>query len=120
MQNIVEAEKELKDQIEQSKILQEKDEDLQFETEGLQGIIDQLWKDLHEARELQSKAEVRVEGLYSGLEKVKQENAHLFQYIEKVEELKKLENSGKKFTEVHERQQRRKLREIKTKAERAL
>ena len=61
VRNIVEAEKELNDQIEQNKILQEKNEDLQFETEALQGIIDQLWKDLHEARELQSKAEERVE-----------------------------------------------------------
>ena len=85
--------------------MQEKNEDLQFETEALQGIIDQLWKDLHEARELQSKAEERVEELDADLEKVKEENAHLFQYIEKLEELKELENSGKKFTEVHERQQ---------------
>ena len=43
---IVDAEKDLKDQIEQSKILQDKNEDLKFETEGLQGKIDQLWKDL--------------------------------------------------------------------------
>ena len=44
----------------------------------------------------------------------------MFQYIEKLEELKELENSGKKFTDVHERQQQRKLCELKTKAERAL
>ena len=63
---------------------------------------------------------MRAEELYADLEKVKQENGHLFQYIEKVEELKQLENSGKKFTEVHEKQQQRKLRELETKAERAL
>ena len=56
VQNIVKAEKELKDQIEQNKILQEQNKDLQFETEGLQGIIYQLWKDLHEAGELRSEA----------------------------------------------------------------
>ena len=82
MRNIVDAEKELKDQMEQSKILQEKNEDLKFESEGLQGKIDQLWKDLHEAWELQSKAEEKVEELFAdleNLEKVKEENAHLFQ-----------------------------------------
>ena len=106
VRNIAEAEKELKDQKEKSKILQERNEELLFETEGLQEIIDQLWKDLEEARELKSKAEERVEELYADLEKVKKENVHLSQYIEKLEELEKLENSGKKFTEVHERQQR--------------
>ena len=120
VRNIVDPEKELKDQIEQSKMLQEKNEDFKFETEGLQGKIDQLWKDLHKAREIQSKAEEKVEELYADLEKFKEENAHLFQFIQKLEELKKLENSGNKFTEVHERQQQRKLRELKTKAERAL
>ena len=67
--------------------MQERNEELLFETEGLQKIIDRLWKDLQEARELKSKAEERVEELYVDLQKVKEENAHLSQYIEKLEEL---------------------------------
>ena len=120
VRNIAEVEEELKEQKKQNKILQEKNEDLLLDYEDLQEIIDQLWKEINEARELQRKAEERVEEMYDDLKLVKEENAHLSQYVEKLEELEKLENTGKKFTEVQEKQQQRKLRELKTKAERAL
>lgn len=96
--------------------MQKKNEDLLLDNEDLQELMDQLWKDLNEARELKSKAEERVEELYVDLKLVKEENAHLSQYVEKLEELEKLENAGNKITEVQEKQQQR----VKTKAERAL
>ena len=119
VRNIAEVEEELKEQKEKNKRLQEKNEDLLLDNEGLQGLMDQLCKDLNEARQLKSKAEERVEELHANL-KLMKENAHLSRYIEKLVELEKLENTGKKFTEVQEKQQQRKLRELKTKAERAL
>ena len=47
-----------------------------------------------------------MEELSTDLKLVKEENAHLSQYAEKFEELEKLENTGKKKTEVQEKQQR--------------
>lgn len=120
MQNISEVKEELKEQKKQNKILQEKTEDFLLEKEDLHELMDQLWEDLIEAWELKSKAEERIEELFADLKLVNKENAHLSQYVEKLEKIEKLENTGKKFTEVHEKQQQRKLRELKTKAERAL
>lgn len=77
--------------------MQKKNEDLLLDNEDLQELMDQLWKDLNEARELKSKAEERVEELYVDLKLVKEENAHLSQYVEKLEELEKLENAGNKL-----------------------
>lgn len=77
--------------------MQKKNEDLLLDNEDLQELMDQLWKDLNEALELKSKAEERVEELYVDLKLVKEENAHLSQYVEKLEELEKLENAGNKL-----------------------
>ena len=48
------------------------------------------------------------------------ENAHLHQYLDKTEEQKQFATTGKRISEVKERQQRRKLRELKTAEEKSL
>ena len=53
-------------------------------------------------------------------ERLKKENAHLYQYLDKIEEQKQFATTGKKIYEVKERQQRRKLRELKTAVEKSL
>ena len=48
------------------------------------------------------------------------ENLELFRYIENIGQDVSFDNKGKKICEVGERQQRRKLKELKTKIEQAL
>ena len=60
-----------------------------------------------------------LEQTQAELDKVKKENARLWQYIDKISEQEGYENSGKPISEVKGRQQRRKIRELKTYVEKA-
>lgn len=54
------------------------------------------------------------------MQKLKRENSYLCEYLDKIEEQESFESNGKKISDVKERQQRRKLQELKTKVDRAL
>ena len=60
-----------------------------------------------------------LEQTQAELDKVKKENARLWQYIDKISE-QGYENSGKPISKVKGRQQRRKIHELKTYVEKAL
>ena len=68
---------------------------------------------IEEKQEKLSSAQTQAENL-------KLENAYLSKYVQKIEELEGFKNTGKLLTEVKERQQRRKLKELKNNVEKAL
>ena len=54
------------------------------------------------------------------MEKLRRENANLLQYFDKIADQEGFINSGKTFSELKERQQRRRIKELKTYTEQAL
>ena len=86
-----------------------------------------LFSELLEERERCSKAEYKGREYEINIDLLKEENEHLFKYIEHIEELNTcrncsstLENKSHTVSEVGERQRQRKLKEVKTRAQRAL
>jgi hypothetical protein len=81
---------------------------------------DELYQSLLEAEELRRTSDEELTGAYSDIEKLKKENAHLWEYFDKISEQEGFKNCGKNINEVKERQQRRKIRELKTYVDKAL
>ena len=81
---------------------------------------DQLYKGLLKVEAVGKKAEEELKMTFVDQERLKKENAHLHQYLDKTEEQKQFATTGKRISEVKERQQRRKLRELKTAEEKSL
>ena len=81
---------------------------------------DQLYKGLLKVEAVGKKAEEELKMTFVDQERLKKENAHLHQYLDKTEEQKQFATTGKKISEVKERKQRRKLRELKTAEEKSL
>ena len=73
-----------------------------------------------EAEELRRASDEKLTGAYSDIEKLKKESAHLWEYFDKISEQEGFKNCGKNINEVKERQQRRKIRELKTYVDKAL
>lgn len=91
-----------------------------IKNENLEKRCDDLVKELSEA---QAAERVAIENLAKAdeeIERLKNENQNLHRYIEELGQDLGFSNSGKKFTETGDRQQRRKLKELKTNVEKAL
>lgn len=108
-----EVEKKLQDLNEQNKFLQD-------ENDTLQERCANLYNDLVRANEKEKEMQEKLQTVYADFEKIKNENSHLHEYVSKIEEQQSFHNTGGKITEVKERQQRRKLRELKGAVEKSL
>ncbi|CAB4040274.1 Hypothetical predicted protein [Paramuricea clavata] len=93
---------------------------LEKENAALQQCCDDLYKSLVQAEELRRKTNDSLEGAKVDLEKLEKENASLWKYFDKISELERLKNCSKSFSQVKGRQQRCKIRELKTYVEQAL
>ena len=67
---------------------------------------DELYQSLLEAEELRRASDEKLTGAYSDIEKLKKENAHLWEYFDKISEQEGFKNCRKNINEVKERQQR--------------
>ena len=85
-------------------------------TKDVTSCIRNCWK----VEAVGKKAEEELKMTFVDQERLKKENAHLHQYLDKTEEQKQFATTGKRISEVKERQQRRKLRELKTAEEKSL
>ena len=93
---------------------------LEKENAELNKRCNDLYESLIQAEEIRRKTNDSLDGTKADLEKLEKENANLWKYFDKLSELEGSENSGKSFSEVKGRQQRRKIRELKTHVEQAL
>ena len=109
--------REVKNKLEQ---LKTEKENLEKENVRLHERCDQLYKELLEVEAIGKKAEEELKMTFVDQERLKKENAHLHQYLDKIEEQKQFATTGKKNPEAKERQQRRKLRKLKTAVEKSL
>ena len=109
--------REVKNKLEQ---LKTEKENLEKENVRLHERCDQLYKELLEVEGVSKKAEEELKMTFVDQERLKKENAHLHQYLDKIEEQKQFATTGKKNPEAKERQQRRKLRKLKTAVEKSL
>ena len=73
-----------------------------------------------QTEELRRKSNDSLTEARADTEKLRRENANLWQYFDKISDQEGFKNYGKTFSEVKERQQRRKIREVKTYVELAL
>ena len=92
-------------------------EDLQKEKDILQERYESLVKDLEENQESERMAKTKVG---DEIQDLKIQNQNLQNYIEGLGQDLDFSNSGGKLSAVGERQQRRKITELKTKEEKAL
>jgi hypothetical protein len=90
------------------------------ENAALQKRCDDLYSSLVQEEELRRKTNDSLEDAKVDLQKLEKENANLCKYFDKISELEGFKNCGKPFSEVKGRQQRRKIRELKTYVEQAL
>ena len=110
---ISEVERDLKELKKENEALKEENITLQTRCEN---VYMELQKAVAQERETQEK----LQTVYADLENLKKQNSHLHQYLDKIEEQQGFENTGGKITKVKDRQQRRKLRELKTSVEKSL
>jgi dsDNA-specific endonuclease/ATPase MutS2 len=92
-------------------------EDLQNEKDILQERYESLVKDLEENQEAERMAKTKV---VDEIQDLKIQNQNLQNYIEGLGQDLDFSNSGGKLSAVGERQQRRKITELKPKEEKAL
>lgn len=102
-----------------SKLKDEK-EDLEKKNASLDERFNELYQSLLEAESLRRTSDEKLSGVYSNIERLKKETAHLWEYFDLISEQEGFQNCGKKVSEVKERQQRRKIRELKTYVDKAL
>ena len=95
-------------------------ESLDIENAELNKHCDELYQNLVEAEELRSKSDEGLTEAMADLTKLKRENGNLWEYFDKITELEGFKNTGKSVEDVTERQQRRKIKELKTNVEQAL
>ena len=84
------------------------------ENSELQQWCDELYQSLLQEELRRNTSREQMEEVQAEVEKVKTENARLWQYIDIISEQEGYENCGKSISEVKGRQQRRKIREVKT------
>ena len=92
-----------------------KEENISLLTRG-ENLYSELQKAVAQERETQEK----LQTVYADLENLRKQNSHLHLYLDKIEEQQRFENTTGKIIEVKDRQQCRKLRELKTSVEKAL
>ena len=95
-------------------------EALEQENRRLNERCDELYESLVQTEELRSKSNDSLTEARADTEKLRRENANLWQYFDKISDQEGFKNYGKTFSEVKERQQRRRIREVKTYVEQAL
>ena len=93
--------REVKNKLEQ---LKTEKENLEKENVRLHERCDQLYKELLEVEAVGKKAEEELKMTFVDQERLKKENAHLHQYLDKTEEQKQFATTGKRISEVKERQ----------------
>lgn len=93
---------------------------LEAENDILQQRCSDLYQSLLQAQEERSKSCEELTKVQADLDRVKRENVHLWQYMDNLSEQEGFKNCGKPISEVKGRQQRRKVRELKTYVEKAL
>lgn len=95
-------------------------ENLEEQNKKLHTRAEELHELLMQEKELREKDSTSLIEANADLQKIERENVKLWEYFDKICELKGSENCGKIFSEVKERQQRRKIKELKTYVEKAL
>lgn len=79
-----------------------------------------LFQGLLQAEEQRKTSSDKLSQAHVNIERLKKENSHLWKYIDKISEQEGFINCGKIISEAKERQQRRKVQELKTYVEKAL
>ena len=102
------------------KKLKVENEALKEENISLLSSCESLYTELQKAVAQEKETQEKFQTVSVDLENLKKENSHLHQYLDKIEEQKRFANTGGKILEVKGRQQRRKLRELKTSVEKSL
>ena len=93
---------------------------LEEEKKVLHDRCNELYESLVQAEELRTASEEKLTEAYADIEKLRRENAGLLEYFDKIAEQEGYKNSGKNISEVKDRQQCRKIRELKTYVDKAL
>ncbi len=93
---------------------------LEQENVELQRRCNDLYESLVQEEALRNAAVEELKEAQTDQDKVKKENTRLWQYIDIISEQEGFQNCGKPISEVEGRQQRRKIRELKTYVEKAL
>lgn len=93
---------------------------LEEEQKVLHERCNELYENLVQAEKLRTACEEKLTEAYADIEKLRRENASLWVYFDKISEQEGYKNTGKNIAEVKERQQRRKIRELKTYVDKAL
>ena len=110
---IADLEKELKEQ-------KLKNEEISKENESLKDRCEDLFVELQQVKDAKKEVEDNLDVSCIMIDNLEKENKHLFDYISRLGQNLDFNNSSGKVSEVGERQQRRKIKELKTKVERAL
>jgi hypothetical protein len=95
-------------------------EALEEQNKRLHERSEELYERLVQADELRKKADDGLTDAKAEIEKLQNENTNLWQYFDKISEQEGFKNCGKPILELKDRQQRRKIRELKTYVEQAL
>ena len=90
------------------------------ENANLQAQRDELHQNLLLAQELEKDGSEKLVKANADIAKIERENVHLWAYFDKISEQRGFVNCGKHISEVKERQQRRKIKELKSYVEKAL
>ncbi len=106
LENFYDVERKLVESNEKIKVIEK-------ERNNLQQRCESLYQDLLQEQELRRLVEEKADIVDSNFEKLKEENSYLHEYAEKIAELSKCQNMGKKLPELKERQQRRKIKGTK-------
>ena len=93
-------------------------QNVSFEKEILHQHCNELTDDLSNAKAGKSQAEEKLKDEMAKNTELLKTQQRLLQHVDEVEQLKDMENKGKKISEVGERQQCRKLKELRSKIER--
>ena len=88
--------------------------------EQLQNRREKLYEDLRNAINRKKEIELKLDSKEADHDQLLSKNKELKAYIDKLSSVDELKNNGKGILEVGERQQRRKLKELKTSVERTL
>ncbi|EDO33219.1 predicted protein [Nematostella vectensis] len=97
-----------------------KNEILERDNGKLEERCDELFEEIVRMKESQREVEEEQEKLFKDIETLEDENFYLRKYVDKIQELEEMTNTSKRLDQLKDRQQRRKIKELKTNVERAL
>lgn len=93
---------------------------LREEIDQLEQRCEKLYQELQDALLAKAEIEEKLDDVENGYDQLESKNKELKEYTENVIAAKDVRNSGKVISDVGKRQQRRKLRELKTRVEKSL